>query len=81
MLYHVPQLYDCQPSRVEVDMSLVYEFDDPLFVRSTHDVSEEFKEFVETVLKMKGYCTYRPTTISKALETYFVSLAAIEEHS
>ena len=80
-MYYLPQLYDAQSYKMPVDFAEVEEFEDPNFAQSRADISEEFSEFVETVLTIRGLSTNRPSNVKEALIMYFVLLEEIEAYS
>ena len=50
-LYCLPELYETESFRKDVDLEELEEFNDPAFIRETDDISDDFKEFVSIVLE------------------------------
>ena len=50
-LYCLPELYETESFRKDVDLKELEEFNNPAFIRETDDISDDFKEFVSNVLE------------------------------
>ena len=50
-LYCLPELYETESFRKDVDLEELEEFHVPAFIRETDDISDDFKEFVSIVLE------------------------------
>lgn len=64
-MYDLPELYNCRSHRYSVDMAEVQEFDDPAFLKISHDVTDDFKEIAMTILSLQGLPQQRPTEVSQ----------------
>ena len=51
LLYCLPELYETESFRKDVDLKELEEFNNPAFIRETDDISDDFKEFVSNVLE------------------------------
>ena len=78
-MYFLPNLFNATDQKQELDLNEIKEFEDPAFVQCSKDNKDDFIEFAETVLCMKGY-EKKPKTVAEALETYFVLLEAIDKY-
>ena len=79
-LYILPELYETEPFRKDVDLEELEEFNDPTFIRETDDISDDFKEFVSVVLETVE-TTNNPQSVDEGLHLYFVLLEAIATYS
>ena len=78
-LYFLPEVYNCDSYKQHVDMDDLEEFNDPVLAEASNDTSDEFVEFAETVLTIKGIRLVKPKTITEALEMYYLLLHSIDE--
>ena len=65
-------MYNCDSYKQHIDMDDLEEFNDPALAEASRETSDEFIEFAETVLKMKGI---------RLSETNFLLLHAIDEYA
>jgi len=74
-------MYSCESHRKQVDIEEVIEFEDPTFAYHANDNCNEFIEFADIILTMKGMSNARkPQSPKDALKLYFILLEAINEH-
>ena len=78
-LYCLPELYEGESFRKDVDLEELEEFNDPAFIRETDDISDDFKEFV-SVLEV-GETTNNLQSVDEGLHLYFILLEAIATYS
>ena len=71
---------NCDSYKQHVDMDDLEEFNDPVLAEASNDTSDEFVEFAETVLTIKGIRLVKPKTITEALEMYYLLLHSIDEY-
>ncbi|XP_057304634.1 uncharacterized protein LOC130641714 [Hydractinia symbiolongicarpus] len=80
-LYFVPEIFNSQSFRKEVDLAEVDEFDDPQFCVSLQDNSAEFLEFAKIVFEMNnGRSNRRLEKITEAFEVYISLLEAVNKY-
>lgn len=80
-LYHLPQLYGTKSYKISVDLADVEEFDNPNFAQNRPDNCEEFCEFADAVLQMRGLSRERPSSVNQDLKIYFALLEDIVTYS
>ena len=79
-LYCLPELYETESFRKDVDLEEIEEFNDPDFIRETDDISEGFKEFVSIVLE-SGETTNYLQPVDEGLHLHFNLLEAVATYS
>ena len=79
-LYCLPELYETESFRKDVDLEEIEEFNDPDFIRETDNISEGFKEFVSIVLE-SGETTNYLQPVDEGLHLHFNLLEAVATYS
>ena len=79
-LYCLPELYETESFRKDVDLEELEEFNDSAFIRETDDISDDFKEFASIVLETGETANY-PQSVDEGLHLYFILLEAIATYS